>query len=275
MTPLPTLPAANDPARVAEQYRTDRHLHTRIQTHRLYGVGRELEDQVDDLLALTGTEALLDVGSGPGHFPGRLHAAGHRGRLVGADLSDGMVQTAQGTYPEVEFVQAGADALPFEGETFEVLTARHMLYHVPSVPAALAEFRRVLRPGGRFLAVTNAARYMPELWEVVEAAARLEPALGPLAGTRGSVAAAFSETNGEAWVREAFGHAQLSFSDQSLIFSGPQPVLDYLASHHGWLTLNEDEQASGRVALKTVLEGRFRHGPWMVSKRTAFLVAGG
>ena len=60
--------------------------------------------------------------------------------------------------------QAGADALPFPDASFDVLTARHMLYHVPSVPAALAEFRRVLKPGGRFLATTNVAAYMPELF---------------------------------------------------------------------------------------------------------------
>lgn len=40
--------------------------------------------------------------------------------------------------------------------------ARHMLYHVPDIPQAIAEAARVLRPGGRFLTTTNSAYAMPE-----------------------------------------------------------------------------------------------------------------
>ena len=271
--PAAHLLAANDPGRVAAQYATEQHLQTRIRTHRLYGVGTELEADVDALLALDGSESLLDVGSGPGHFPGRLHAGGHRGRLVGADLSTGMVAAARASYGGVDYVEAGADSLPFPDASFEVLTARHMLYHVPSVPAALTEFRRVLKPGGRFLAITNAAAYMPELWDVVAEAASLEAALIPLTQTRGGVAAAFSETNGRAWVQEAFGNARLSFSDNALVFPGPQPALDYLESHHAWLDLSEGAQTRSRAALKTVLDSRFTGGAWTVSKKTAFLTA--
>jgi SAM-dependent methyltransferase len=265
--------SANDPAGVAEQYDTDRHLTTRIQTHRLYSVGTDLEEQIDALLALNGSESLLDVGSGPGHFPGRLSAAGHRGRVVGADLSGGMVAAARGNYPSVEFFQAGADALPFPDASFDVLTARHMLYHVPSVPAALGEFRRVLKPGGRFLALTNAVGYMAELWVTVAKAAEVDSVLRPLAGTGGSVADAFSEVNGEAWVRGAFGNAQLHFSDDALVFPGPKPVLAYLESVPAWLNLDEAQKVRGRAALCTVLDSRFTDGPWTVSKRTAFITA--
>lgn len=267
------LPAANDPAQVERQYATDQHLQTRIDTQRRYSVGRELEAEVDRLLALDGSEALLDVGSGPGHFPGRLAAGGHSGQLVGADLSGGMVQKARASFGGVEFVQAGADALPFPDATFDVLTARHMLYHVPSVPAALEEFRRVLKPGGRFLAVTNAARYMPELWDAVDEAATLEATLIPLTQIRGGVAAAFSEANGEAWVQDAFGNAQPAVLDNALMFPAPEPVLAYLASHEAWLALDEAQKVRGRAALNEVLAQRFRAGPWTVSKRTVFITA--
>lgn len=213
------------------------------------------------------------MGSGPGHFPARLSAAGHRGRVVGGDLAGGMVAAARARYSGVEFAQAGADALPFPDASFDVLTARHMLYHVPSVPAALAEFRRVLKPGGRFLATTNVAAYMPELWAAVAEAARSESALEALADTSGSVAAAFSETNGEAWVREAFGNAQLQISNDALVFPGPEPVLAYLESVPAWLNLNAAQKLSGHEALNRVLHSRCVGGPWTVSKRTAFITA--
>ena len=267
------LPAANDPAQVARQYATDQHLQTRIETQQRYSVGTELETEIDAALGLDGSEALLDVGTGPGHFPGRLAAGGHSGRLVGADLSAGMIEKARASFGSVEFVQAGADALPFPDESFGVLTARHMLYHVPSVPAALEEFRRVLKPGGRFLAVTNAARYMPELWDVVAEAANLEAALIPSAQTRGGIAAAFSEANGEAWVQDAFGNAQLGVLDNALVFPSAQPVLAYLESHPAWLTLGEAEKVRGRAALNEVLAQRFSADSWTVSKRTVLISA--
>ncbi|PNY82052.1 class I SAM-dependent methyltransferase [Deinococcus koreensis] len=261
------------PADVAAQYATEQHLRTRIETHRRYTVGPDLEDAVDARLVLHGDEALLDVGTGPGDFPGRLRAAGHRGRLVGADLSAGMVATAQANHPGVEYVQASADALPFADQTFDVLTARHMLYHVPDVPAALSEFRRVLRPGGRFLAVTNPVGYMAELWEVLTEAAEAEPALTGLRDSRGGFAAAFSEVNGANWVRAAFGNVEVSFTDAALVFPTAELVLTYVESLMAWQRLEAPERERGHAVLRPLLEGRFRDGPWRVSKRMALLSA--
>jgi SAM-dependent methyltransferase len=265
--------SANSPAEVAAQYATDQHLQTRIQTHRRYSVGPDLETLVDEMLALTGDEALLDVGTGPGHFPARVKAALHRGQVIGADLSAGMVRQAQASFPDVTYVQASADALPFQDAQFDVLTARHMLYHVPSVPAALSEFGRVLRPGGRFLALTNTAGYMAELWDAVAEAAEFEALLVPLAGSRASFADAFSEVNGEQWVQEAFGNAKVRIRADALVFPDPEPPLAYLASTFAWQHLSSPERQVAERALRTVLDSRFRHGPWHVSKRGAFISA--
>ena len=272
---MPTAtPAPNDAALVARQYATDEHLQTRVRTHQRYSVGQNLENRVDALLGLRGAEALLDVGTGPGTFPARLHAAGHRGRLVGVDLSAGMVHRAQASSAGVEFVQAGADALPFPDASFDVLTARHMLYHVPSVPDALAEFRRVLKPGGRFLAVTNAAVYMNELWDAVREAAKTEPELEPVVGELTSFAGTFSERNGVAWVQEAFGNAQMTLSDDALLFPAPAPALAYLESIPSWLSLEGEQKVRGRAALLGALAHRFSDGPWRVSKPCVCIMAG-
>lgn len=261
---------ANSPAEVAAQYATDRHLRTRIETHERYGVGPGLEPRVDELLALRGDEALLDVGTGPGDFPGRLRAWGHRGRLVGVDLSPGMVERARETHHGVEFARASAEALPFPEASFEVLTARHMLYHVPDVPAALAEFVRVLRPGGRFLALTNAAGYLAELWDVVAEVVPEEPALAGLLDSRAG-SAVFSEQNGEGLVRAAFGDVQMDFLDSALVFPSPGPVLAYLESMTALQRLAGEDRTRVRAALERALAPHFRAGGWRVSKRMAFL----
>jgi ubiquinone/menaquinone biosynthesis C-methylase UbiE len=62
-----------------------------------------------------------------------------------------------------EFQQANIQTLDFADETFDVVVANHMLYHVPDLPQALAEVRRVLKPNGRFIAATNGNDHMKEL----------------------------------------------------------------------------------------------------------------
>jgi len=264
---------ANHPAEVAAQYATEQHLRTRIDMHVRYSVGPELEATFDGLLRLNGQEILLDVGTGPGEFPGRLRAQGHTGRLVGADLSAGMVEQARAHQSGVEFVQANAAALPFADATFDVVTARHMLYHVPDVTAALKEFRRVLKPGGRFLAVTNSSTYMAELWAAVAEAALLEPSLEAVRVGQGTHAAAFSELNGEEQVRDVFGNVEVSFSQSALIFPDAEPVLNYLASIPAWHKLSAPEQKRGRAALGQVLRPLLQDESWRVSKTLVFLSA--
>jgi ubiquinone/menaquinone biosynthesis C-methylase UbiE len=127
-----------------QQYQTNTDLHTRQETHRLYTVGRPLETLVDEALRLEGHEALLDIGTATGDFPGRLRLEGHAGRLVGLDFSPGMIEKARASHENVEFVQGDAVALPFADSSFSVVTARHMLYHVPNIQAALLEARRVV-----------------------------------------------------------------------------------------------------------------------------------
>ncbi|CAM3892364.1 class I SAM-dependent methyltransferase [Deinococcus frigens] len=261
------------PAEVAAQYATERHLRTRIQTHERYSVGPGLEGTVDRLLALSGDEDLLDVGTGPGDFPGRLRAGGHRGRIVGMDFSAGMVERASAEYPDAEFQQGDAAALPFPDATFDVVTARHMLYHVSDVAAALAEFKRVLKPGGRFLAVTNASGYMAELWDAVAEALPGDPRFADLRGSRQSFATAFSETGGVDQVKQAFGDVGIEFLESALVFSEPEPALAYLNSIPVMQQLSDLDREDALSALLRTFKARTQGGEWRVSKRVVFISA--
>jgi SAM-dependent methyltransferase len=115
---------------------------------------------VADRLPIRPGDDVLDIGCGPAWFwasvAGRLPAAI---RLTLADLSPGMVEEAVArckTLPlaRVEGRPADAATLPFEDGRFNGVVAMHMLYHLRDPAAAVAEFHRVLKPGG-FLAVTT------------------------------------------------------------------------------------------------------------------------
>ncbi len=92
---------------------------------------------------LSGAETIVDVGCGHGADLRALRCDGHRGLLIGVDCSVGMLAELETTAADPVLADAGA--LPLASGTAEVVLAMHMLYHLDDTPAALGEFRRVLR----------------------------------------------------------------------------------------------------------------------------------
>jgi SAM-dependent methyltransferase len=89
---------------------------------------------------------VLDVGCGTGRF---LEALAGEYERVGVDVSVGMLDRAR--RKGLDVVQAGADKLPFDDESFDLVTTFAVLHHLIDpdvVRAALREMARVVRPGG-------------------------------------------------------------------------------------------------------------------------------
>ncbi len=101
-------------------------------------------------LRLKGDEALLDVGCGTGGLL-RLLSERHPGlALSGIDLSAEMLEVARGKPgADADLRQGDASALPFAGGAFDVLVSTSMFHYLPDPARCLAEFHRVLKPGGR------------------------------------------------------------------------------------------------------------------------------
>lgn len=95
-------------------------------------------------------EAVLDVACGTG-IVARMasEAVGEGARVTGADINGGMLAVAARIAPEIEWVNASADALPFGDASFDAVFCQQGLQFFPDKAGALSEFRRVLRPGGR------------------------------------------------------------------------------------------------------------------------------
>lgn len=99
----------------------------------------------------------FDVGSGTGWVIEQLQSLGVT--PDGSDIADAAVQKLSARYPAGDFFQLaiGTDAVPRPDDTYDVVTAMDVLYHVTDDDlwhAAVAELARVLRPGGR-LVVTD------------------------------------------------------------------------------------------------------------------------
>ena len=123
--------------------------------------GRLTEDKaLDRLLELAEVDdgsAILEVGVGTGRFLAKLAACNPSGRLEGIDLSPDMLRHAQrrlqSTAPTSHLQEADAYHLPFADNSFDLLANTYMLDLLPvsDHPTLLAEFRRVLKPGGKLL----------------------------------------------------------------------------------------------------------------------------
>ena len=97
---------------------------------------------------------VLDVGAGSGRSTALLLAASRPRRVVGVDLSAGMLARARRRLgdPRVELVRADATRLPFPDDTFDMVTSLWMQETLPDPLAGLRECLRVLRPGGTVVA---------------------------------------------------------------------------------------------------------------------------
>lgn len=94
-------------------------------------------------------ERILDVGAGTGVSTAELAASG--AYVVGADLSLGMLYAGKRVRPQVPLLAGDALRLPFADASFDAVTISFALRNVSDSDAALREFARVTRPGGRLV----------------------------------------------------------------------------------------------------------------------------
>lgn len=118
------------------------------------GLDRRWKARLVDRLEDPHTLRLLDLACGTGDIA--FAAAVKGSRVVGLDITHRMLQLAvKKPHPgrRVSFVTGDMMALPFPDASFDVITTGYGLRNVPDLRGALDEMHRVLRPGGRMLAL--------------------------------------------------------------------------------------------------------------------------
>jgi SAM-dependent methyltransferase len=122
-------------------------------------------------------ERSLEVGAGTGYFSLNMLQAGVVADAVCADISPGMLDALQANARRLELdvttVACDAEELPFEDASFDLVFGHAVLHHLPNLDRAFAEFRRVLRPGGRLFFAGEPSRYGDRAADVPKRAALL------------------------------------------------------------------------------------------------------
>lgn len=215
-----------------QQYRDASNLNARAALHARFGTNHYpwFRWVFDQLLSVAPVNAhVLEVGAGPGGlWRENLDRLPVGWRVTLTDLSEGMVAQQHATIssPAFDFAQADVEALPFADASLDVVVANHMLYHVPDRPKALAELRRVVRPGGALVAATNGETNMRELDDLIFSVAPEAAS----AEWRASFRHPFTLENGADQLSPYFDAVEIRRYEDNLDVTDPDAIVAYIRS---------------------------------------------
>jgi ubiquinone/menaquinone biosynthesis C-methylase UbiE len=127
------------------------------------------------LLELPRGSRIVDLGCGSGVFTNLVYRAGFR--CVGVDISPKLVALARQNYPEMDFVEADVEHMPFPDQSFDGVLLSGLIHHFPDPSGCAAEVSRILRAGGRFVAF-DPNRRNPFMWLYRDHASPLYSSIG-------------------------------------------------------------------------------------------------
>lgn len=202
----------DNPDYVHRQYASTARLATRASVWRDDPNAPSPHDIVLAALAAVPTRRLLEVGCGSGAFASRCREA-LGCEVLAVDISDAMVESARAK--GVDAVVGTVEALPYPDGSFDAVVAAWMLYHVRDLDRGLSEIARVLRPGGRLVAITNGEGHLSELWSAIG---------------RASPVPSFSRRNGARLLAPWFGRVTQRDLASTAHFPDRASVAAYLGS---------------------------------------------
>jgi ubiquinone/menaquinone biosynthesis C-methylase UbiE len=238
-----------------DQYRDASNLNARMEVHRRFSTNPQgwYAWVFDTLETLPQQAQVLELGCGTGAMwadcPERIPAGW---TLTLSDLSGGMLDEAWRNLVVLgrsfKFEQIDAQSISYPDETFDIVIANHMLYHVPNRPKALAEIRRVLKPGGILIATTVGENHLKEL-NAWLARVSMDENFKPFS-------AEFTLENGGAQLQPLFSQIECLRYDDNLRITDLDLLVTYLRSAIRASEISDEELTALRYDLEQELRDK-------------------
>ncbi|SFC01021.1 Methyltransferase domain-containing protein [Butyrivibrio sp. YAB3001] len=217
--------SSNDSEAVKAQYATSKGLNTRLSFHDKYSTNKlGYGNWIVSNYEIHEGMKVLELGCGTGSlWMQRDELVSKFGKFVLTDLSEGMLATAKGNLGErdnMEYMVADIQNLPFEDNSFDVVIANSMLYHVPDIHKGISEVRRVLKDDGVFYTSTlGENNFTDRLAEWFK-----------LGGESFNPNHNFTMQNGEGILKSAFTDVEARFYEDALHVTDIEDLVEYLCS---------------------------------------------
>jgi SAM-dependent methyltransferase len=237
------------------QYATADNLQARIALHTVFSINPHWAGWLFEREAPGPEARILDLGCGPATlWRANRKRIDPSWSLTFADFSAGMIEAARRELGEgAVYVVADAQELPFPADSFDVVLANHMLYHVPDRPRAFAAIRRVLVSGGAFHASTIGRGHLAELEALVPG------------WDLGRYVEAFGLETGPEQLRPLFADIRVERFEDGLAVTDPEPVLAYIRSSERY---RGEDLTGARTTLDEVIA---RRGAFRITKRQGLI----
>lgn len=214
-----------------EQYQNASNLRSRIKIHEFYSSNKYgwMNWFFDKLVKLK-CNKILELGCGDGSlWRKNSHRIPPNWDITLTDFSVGMLNDAQNNVENInhsfKFEIVDAQSIPYPDNSFDVVIANHMLYHLSDINKALKEINRVLKPGGIIFTSTVGKNHMVEMREIIT---NFYPGIKNLANWEHTES--FQLENGSDKLKEYFNNIELERYKDSLFVTNANAIIDYIFS---------------------------------------------
>ncbi len=273
----------NNKNAVEKQYASSGNLQTRISIHEKYstnkmGFGKWIFSHYE----ISDGARILELGCGTASmWKGQEALIQKCGQLVLSDFSPAMVEAAKETLgwrkdnlgssshkltdkkasSKLDFKIIDIQNIPYEDKSFDLVIANMMLYHVPDLPRALSEVRRVLKPQGKFYSATFGEHGIMEY---------LAGLLGQF-GVEDKTSRNFTLQNREKILKTTFATVEKKIYEDSLAVTDVADLVDYIYSLASMSSLSSQP----REAIYEILQSHMVNGVLTVPKEYGIFISYG
>ncbi len=256
----------NNQKNVKEQYANAGNLNTRISIHQKYSTNKMgFGKWIFSNYKISQGMKVLELGCGTGDmWKGQEDLISKCDSLVLSDFSEGMLENAKanlGNCVGLEYRVIDIQSIPYDDETFDVVIANMMLYHVPDMNRGLSEVQRILKKGGAFYCATFGEHGIIEF---------LSNALNAY-GVEDNVNKNFTLQNGKESLEPFFAEVQKFDYEDSLAVTNIDDLIEYIYSLSSMTSLSsvpkeEIREVLGKFVVNGVLNVPKEYGMFCCGK---------